>query len=75
LEELAKKFNAPKNMVHKTIMNISKLPGWSFTPSNSTPYAKINHLKRSRKKGDKYDHDQNESDWQRTYYHVYKPVE
>jgi len=75
LEGLAKKFNVSKTLIHKAITNISNLPGWSFTPSNYSPYAKLNHLKRNRKKGEKYIHDSCEEDWRRTYYYVRKPVE
>jgi hypothetical protein len=84
LESLSEEIGVEKAEVHKAFVELCKLPGWSIRPSNCTPYwsgfrqaggIKYPRTNRGRTKGEPYDHDMAEPDWNRTKYVVRRPEE
>ena len=75
-EELSKTFSLPRPEIQRAIQFLRIQPGWSIQIVNEKPYWRgfgyINY-NRNRIKGQKYEHDTNESDWERTRYKVIKP--
>lgn len=71
-EAIGERLKLEKADVHRAFRLLSREPGWSFTPSNSTPYWRQRgpNTSRGREKGQPYRHDAAEPDWSRTYYLV-----
>ena len=89
VEGLAEKFECTHADVSRAFKQLCALPGWSIRPENQVAYERSQHthatdrrgyrylpiLNRGRKKGEKYEHDRNESYWERTQYRVRRPEE
>lgn len=81
LEQLSSELNVSPKIIHKAFMILKTKSGWSITVHNKKPYWRDSpyirtepRLNRGRKKGEKYQHDQYESDWERTLYKIRKPM-
>ena len=83
LEELSKEIDAPRADIHRSFARLKMQSGWSITPNNGTPYWRCPtvHRKdyprqnRGREKGEVYNHEHAEPDWERTSFYVRRPDE
>lgn len=78
-EALAERLRVSRVAVQRAFTVLQRSPGWSFRASNHTAYWRASSYRnrgynnRGRKKGDRYDHDSAEPDWERTSYLVRRP--
>lgn len=74
-EDAAEKLSIDVKYIRQAIHKLRVLPGWSIKEENRKAYWRATHRSpviTDRKKGEKYDHDPNEPEWDRTAYVILK---